>query len=92
MPGASSLPSTLKLSIDVALARRRTENVRRYLIQQGISPERLTIRAFGETVLRVEEVDPVDYARNRRVEFVFEDVRGLEIIIVDQELDLKIEP
>ncbi|MBT9313989.1 OmpA family protein [Leptothoe spongobia TAU-MAC 1115] len=73
------------------LARRRANNARRYLIQKGVAPERMTIRSFGETDLLVEEIDRVNYARNRRVEFVFSDVRGVEITFVDQEEDLQIE-
>lgn len=73
------------------LARRRANNARRYLMQKGIALERMTIRSFGETQLRVEETGRVNYARNRRVEFVFSDARGLEIIFVDQEDDLQIE-
>ena len=73
------------------LARRRANNARRYLMQKGIAPERMTIRSFGETQLRAEETDRVNYARNRRVEFVFSDVRGVEITFVNQEEDLQIE-
>ena len=73
------------------LARRRANNARRYLIQKGIAPERMTIRSFGETQLLVDETDRVNYARNRRVEFVFSDVRGVEITFVNQEEDLQIE-
>jgi len=73
------------------LARRRANNARRYLIQKGIAPERMTIRSFGETQLLVDETDRVNYARNRRVEFVFNDVRGVDITFVDQENDLQIE-
>lgn len=73
------------------LARRRANNARRYLIQKGIAPERMTIRSFGETQLLVDETDRVNYARNRRVEFVFSDVRGVDITFVDQEDDLQIE-
>jgi outer membrane protein OmpA-like peptidoglycan-associated protein len=74
------------------LARRRANNTRRYLIQQGIAPERITIRSLGETQLRVTETDRANYARNRRVEFVFQDARGLPITLIDQEEDLQIEP
>jgi len=74
------------------LARRRAENARRYLMQVGVAPERMTIRSFGETQLRVEETDRVNYAQNRRVEFVFSEVRGAEITFVNQESDLQIEP
>ena len=74
------------------LARRRANNVRRYLMQKGITPERMTIRSFGETQLLVDETDRVNYARNRRVELVFSDVRGVELIFVAQENDLQVEP
>lgn len=74
------------------LARRRAENARRYLMQAGVAPERMTIRSFGETQLRVEETDRVNSARNRRVEFVFSEVQGAEITFVNQESDLQIEP
>ena len=73
------------------LARRRANNARRYLMQKGIAPERMTIRSFGEAQLLVDEIDWVNYARNRRVEFVFSDVRGVEITFVNQENDLQIE-
>ena len=74
------------------LALRRAANTRDYLIRQGIDPARLTIRSWGETQLRVAETNRQNYARNRRVEFVFQDVRGLEINFVDQEADLQVEP
>ncbi|MEO0539807.1 MAG: OmpA family protein [Cyanobacteria bacterium P01_A01_bin.105] len=74
------------------LARRRAENARRYLMRQGIAPERMTLRSFGETELLVTETDRTNLARNRRVEFVFQDVRGLDIDFVNQEGDLQIEP
>ena len=73
------------------LARRRANNARRYLMQQGIAPERMTVRSFGETQLLVDEIDRVNYARNRRVEFVFSDVRGVDITFVNQENDLQVE-
>jgi outer membrane protein OmpA-like peptidoglycan-associated protein len=74
------------------LARRRAENTRRYLLSQGIGAERMTIRSLGETELLVEESDRTQYARNRRVEVVFQDVRGVEITFVNQESDLQLEP
>ena len=74
------------------LALRRARNARAYLIQQGIDPARMTIRSLGETQLLTAERNRVDYARNRRVEFVFRDVRGLDITFVDQDSDLQIEP
>ncbi|MFK8182013.1 MAG: OmpA family protein [Phormidesmis sp.] len=74
------------------LARRRAENARRYLLSQGIGAERMTIRSLGETQLRVEETSLENFARNRRVEFVFTDLQGAEIVFFDQEEDLQIEP
>ena len=73
------------------LGRRRAENARQYLLRSGVAPERMTIRSFGETQLRVEETDRANYARNRRVELIFSDVREVEIIFIDQEEDLQIE-
>ncbi|MEL6903485.1 MAG: OmpA family protein, partial [Cyanobacteria bacterium J06606_4] len=74
------------------LARRRAESARQYLLSRGIDPARMTIRSFGETALLVEETDRTNYARNRRVELVFKDVRGADITFVTQEEDLQIEP
>lgn len=74
------------------LARRRAENTRRYLLSKGIGSERMTIRSFGETELLVTESDRVNYARNRRVEFIFQDLRGAAITFINQEEDLQLEP
>ncbi len=74
------------------LALRRARNTRQYLLQQGIDPSRMTIRSFGETQLLEQGSNRVDHARNRRVEVVFQDVRGIDITFVDQETDLQLEP
>lgn len=74
------------------LARRRAESTRQYLLSRGIDAARMTIRSFGETALLVEETDRTNYARNRRVELVFQDVREAGITFVAQEEDLQIEP
>ncbi len=74
------------------LARRRAENARRYLLSKGIGPERMTLRSFGETELLLQETELANYARNRRVEFVFRDIRGIDINFVNQENDLQVEP
>ncbi|WP_226883600.1 OmpA family protein [Allocoleopsis franciscana] len=75
-----------------ALGMRRAIAARNYLLRQGIAPERLTIRSFGELERRTTGSDVVDYARDRRVEFIFQDTRGLEIIFENQETDLQVEP
>ncbi len=73
------------------LAKRRATSARNYLIKKGIASERMTIRSFGERKLRTEENNVVDYARNRRVEVIFFDVRGIDIEFENQEGDLQIE-
>ncbi len=73
------------------LAKRRATNTRNYLIKKGIASERMIIRSFGERKLRTEENNVVDYARNRRVEVLFLDVRGIDIEFENQEGDLQIE-
>ncbi len=74
-----------------ALGERRSLAARDYLLQRGIAPERMRIRSFGETQLISNEPDVVDYARDRRVEFIFFDTRGLNIVFERQESDLQIE-
>lgn len=73
------------------LAFRRATNARNYLINSGIAPERMTIRSFGERQLKTPGRDRVEHARNRRVEVMFFDIRGVEIILSPQEEDLQIE-
>ncbi len=75
-----------------ALGNRRALAVRNYLLRQGIAPERMTIRSFGEMQRRTTGTDVVDFARDRRVEVIFQDTRGLDIIFENQETDLQIEP
>jgi len=74
------------------LGRRRALSVRNYLLSKGIAPERLTIRSLGESQRRTSGDDRIDYARDRRVEMIFQDARGLDIIFEEQETDLQIEP
>lgn len=74
-----------------ALGLRRAQSVRNYLLRRGIDPARLTIRSLGESRRRSQGTTRLDYARDRRVEIYFRDVRGIEIQFVDQETDLQIE-
>lgn len=76
---------------NLALGQRRAISARNYLIRQGIAPERMTIRSFGERRLLTPGRDIVDFARDRRAEFIFQDTRGLEIIFENQESDLQLE-
>ncbi|MCP2729898.1 OmpA family protein, partial [Limnofasciculus baicalensis] len=72
-----------------ALGNRRALAVRNYLLRRGIEPERMTIRSLGETQRRTTGTGVLDYARDRRVELIFQDTRGLDIIFEDQENDLQ---
>ncbi|MGQ4649324.1 OmpA family protein [Lyngbya aestuarii] len=74
------------------LGRRRALAVRNYLLQAGIAAERMTIRSLGEQQRRADGTERLDYARDRRVEVIFQDTRGLEIIFERQETDLQLEP
>ncbi len=77
---------------NLALGKRRALSVRNYLLRKGISPERMTIQTFGKSQLKVPgSTDIVDYARDRRVEIIFRDIRGIKLIINEQEDDLQIE-
>jgi len=75
-----------------ALSQRRALAAREYLLRQGIAPERLRILPLGESQRATSGDTRLDYARDRRVEFIFLDTRGLEIIFEAQESDLQIEP
>ncbi|MEP0856171.1 OmpA family protein [Trichocoleus sp. DQ-U1] len=71
------------------LSNRRAIAVRNYLLRQGIAPERMTIRALGESQPRVTGRNRLDYARNRRVEFIFQDARGIELFVQEEDLQLE---
>ncbi|PAX57112.1 OmpA family protein [Brunnivagina elsteri] len=73
------------------LAFRRATKARNYLIKKGIAPERMTLRSFGERKLKTPGRDRVEHAYNRRVEVMFFDIRGIEIILEPQDDDLQIE-
>ncbi|MBD1841502.1 OmpA family protein [Coleofasciculus sp. FACHB-64] len=71
------------------LSNRRAIAVRNYLLRQGIAPERMTIRALGESQLRVTGRNRLDHARNRRVEFIFKDARGIDLFVQEEDLQLE---
>lgn len=77
---------------NLALGRRRALAARNYLLRQGVAPERMTIRSLGKRQRVSEGTDRLDYARDRRVEIIYKDVRGIDIIIEGQEQDLQLEP
>lgn len=58
--------SRASMAYNQGLGRRHAENARRYLLHSGGAPERMTLRSLGETQLRVEETDWLNYGLNRR--------------------------
>ncbi|XGW00149.1 MAG: OmpA family protein [Leptolyngbya sp. BL-A-14] len=75
---------------NLALGGRRALAARNYLLRKGIAPERMTIRSLGERQPIAGGNTRLDYARDRRAEFIYRDARDIEVII--QEQDLQIEP
>lgn len=74
-----------------ALGERRALAARNYLLQRGVAPERMRIRSFGEMRRVSSGTGRIDYARDRRTEFIFTDTRGLDIIYENLETDLQLE-
>ncbi|MCX5935816.1 MAG: OmpA family protein [Pseudanabaena sp. LacPavin_0818_WC45_MAG_42_6] len=72
------------------LGFRRSRAVRNYLMRQGIASERMTVRSLGETQRASHGNQVTDYARDRRVEIEFTDVRDVEIRFENQESDLQL--
>ena len=73
------------------LGFRRSRAVRNYLMRQGIASERMTVRSLGETQRTSQGNQITDYARDRRVEIEFTDVRDVEIRFESQQEDLQVE-
>jgi outer membrane protein OmpA-like peptidoglycan-associated protein len=73
------------------LGMRRAIATRKYLVNQGIDSARITIRSQGETQRKSPRSGVLDYARDRRVEFLYRDMRGLQLEIIDREDDLQLE-
>jgi len=74
---------------NIELGKRRAQNTRNYLLKKGIDPSRMTIRTFGERQRLSDGNGKIDYARDRRTEVIFKDIRDIEVIV--QEDDLQVE-
>jgi len=55
---------------NLALGARRAESVKRYLIDLGISPDRLSTISYGEELPICKEQNESCWAKNRRAHFV----------------------
>ncbi len=73
-----------------ALGMRRAVSTRNYLLKQGVSANRMTLRSQGETQRITSGNSPIDTARDRRVELIYLNSEGLELIV--EESDLQPEP
>ena len=76
---------------NLALSKRRAISTRNYLLQQGVKPERMMIRPLGESKLKKPGNTTLEHAYNRRVEVIFRDLRGTDIIFEEQNEDLQLE-
>ena len=72
-----------------ALGMRRATNARTYLLKQGISASRMTLRSLGETKRIANGNSKVDYARDRRVEIIYRDSDGFELTVEESDLQLE---
>jgi outer membrane protein OmpA-like peptidoglycan-associated protein len=72
-----------------ALGLRRATAVRNYLLRKGVAASRMTIRSmsFNNRASSDQGVNP--YALDRRVEFEYRDVRGIELQVIDRFDDLQ---
>ncbi|GAJ75109.1 LOW QUALITY PROTEIN: T1SS peptidoglycan-associated lipoprotein LapL [Vibrio sp. JCM 18905] len=62
-----AMPVVLVLQNTILTYLRRAENVRKELMMNGISGDRVTIVGYGDTVLATQGTDQVSHALNRRV-------------------------
>ncbi|MGB5712677.1 MAG: OmpA family protein [Waterburya sp.] len=74
---------------NLALSKKRAIATRNYLLQQGVQPERMTILPLGESQLKKSGNTILEHAYNRRVEIIFHDLRGANIIFEEQDSDLQ---
>jgi OmpA-OmpF porin, OOP family len=52
------------------LSDRRANSVRKYLIDKGVNPKRITAKGYGESRPKCNQHTPSCWAKNRRVEFI----------------------
>lgn len=64
--------STEKYQSNWELSSARATEVLKYLIKNGVEPERLTATGYGSTLPLVSNSSPENREKNRRVEFVLE--------------------
>lgn len=68
-----------KPDYNLNLSQARAESVRKYLVDKGIAPNRLTAKGYGMTVPIASNANESGRSKNRRVEFVRTDSKALEV-------------
>lgn len=56
-------------AVNMKLSQQRAEAVRRWLVQHGVEPDRLTAKGYGPTRPVAPNITAYNRARNRRVQF-----------------------
>jgi outer membrane protein OmpA-like peptidoglycan-associated protein len=59
--------------VNQRLSQQRAETVRRYLVNQGVAPQRLEAKGYGESKPLIDKITEAARKKNRRVEFVVVD-------------------
>jgi OOP family OmpA-OmpF porin len=62
-------------SYNLNLSQRRADNVRSYLVQQGVDGDRMTARGYGESQPVADNSTAAGRAENRRVELRITETR-----------------
>ncbi|MFB6352046.1 MAG: OmpA family protein, partial [Bradymonadaceae bacterium] len=75
--GHSSKPGSQALND--RLGRMRAQNVKNYLVDQGIATGRLTITSYGEEHPLVSSTEARPRGENRRVEFSVVEIDGQSV-------------
>ena len=56
-------------SVNMKLSQRRSDAVRKYLVQSGVSPDKIVARGYGETQPIADNTSDEGRDTNRRIEF-----------------------
>lgn len=59
---------------NLTLSDNRAKGVKAYLVSLGIDPKQLTAKGYGETLPKVENTSDENRAKNRRTDFVIENL------------------
>jgi peptidoglycan-associated lipoprotein len=58
------------IQYNVALGEKRANSVKKFLVEQGVSADRISVISFGKEKLLDQGTTEEAYARNRRANFV----------------------